>query len=55
MRSFGIEIVISTDWFNPTISNIPQFPANQLYPFDIGLDGVDGRVGAFGDFNSDKL
>jgi integrin alpha FG-GAP repeat containing protein 1 len=35
-----------------------RFPNNKLYnlePDTIGLDGIDGTVAAFGDFNGDKL
>jgi integrin alpha FG-GAP repeat containing protein 1 len=35
-----------------------RFPKDKLYnlePNTIGLDGIDGTVAAFGDFNGDKL
>lgn len=35
-----------------------RFPKNKLYnlePETIGLDGIDGTIAAFGDFNGDKL
>ena len=35
-----------------------RFPQNKLYnlpPSSTGLDGIDGTVAAFGDFNNDKL
>lgn len=47
-----------TDLFNPGLGKSPasQFSGNQLYLVSsiVNLEGVEGYIGCFGDFNSDK-
>lgn len=46
-----------TDLFNPGIDKAPKFSGSQLYLLDsssLGLDEIEGYIGCFGDFNSDK-
>jgi integrin alpha FG-GAP repeat containing protein 1 len=41
-----------------TFNYATRFPKSKLYnlePNTVGLDGIDGTIAAFGDFNGDKL
>lgn len=45
--------------FNPGLDKSPKFSNSQLYLLDgsvnsVGIEGIDGHIGCFGDFNSDK-
>jgi integrin alpha FG-GAP repeat containing protein 1 len=50
--------LLPTSIIAQTFNYASRFPKNKLYnlePNTIGLDGIDGTVAAFGDFNGDKL
>jgi integrin alpha FG-GAP repeat containing protein 1 len=43
------------DFLNPRLRHAPHFQGSQLYKVDIGFSGLEGTIGCFGDFNSDKF
>ncbi|EFA85052.1 putative integrin alpha FG-GAP repeat-containing protein [Heterostelium album PN500] len=44
-----------SDFWKPVFTKAPKFANSQLYTInDIGLQGYDGKIMAFGDFNADK-
>lgn len=49
---------IFNDLFNPGLDKSPKFSDSQLYLLQdddsVGIDDIDGYIGCFGDFNSDK-
>lgn len=49
---------IFDDLFNPGLEKKPKFSDSQLYLLDednsIAIDDINGHIGCFGDFNSDK-
>lgn len=52
---FGL---LPTTILSQTFQYGTRFPKNKLYNLEantIGLDGIDGTIAAFGDFNGDKL
>lgn len=54
-KSHFVQISFSfTIHWNSTSSPLPKFSPSSLFSIEVGLDGIDGHVFAFGDLNSDK-
>lgn len=55
---WAICALLPTTLLAQTFNFAARFPKSKLYnlePDTIGLDGMDGTIAAFGDFNGDKL